>query len=283
MYRDTILKRLDQIDDIPTMLTIAMEIDRLTHDANTSASDISNIIRLDPALTGKVLKIANSAIYASAQRIISLQQAITRLGFPEIRRIALSIAFINSFKNVHVNYERFWIHSITTAYIAVNLQKISKKFKTIDELFSCGILHDIGVLILDQYFPDIYKKVFEIAANRRFELQLVEKKVLGITHSEVGAHLLTKWKLPENITDVVYNHHQPQLSANHSLATKYIYLSNFISNNRGIDNGTTFFPEGFYDDIWDDLNLAVDDIPELIDNVLEEVEKAKQVLKLGGK
>ena len=245
MYRETILARLDRVDEVPTMLTIAMEIDRLTHDVRTSVSDISDIIRLDPALTGKVLKVANSAYYAAAQRIVSLNQAITRLGFPEVRRIALSIAFINSFNNLYVDYDRYWIHSITTAYIAVHLHKASKIPLPLDELFSCGILHDVGVLILDQYFTEVYKKVLTLAANKRYDLQYVEQKVLGITHAEVGAYLLRKWKIPESITDVILHHHTPQLCENHTIAAKLIYIANFICNNRGIDNGTGFFPDGF--------------------------------------
>lgn len=283
MYRQMILDKLSNIQDVPTLLTIAAEVERLTHNPATSADDIGRIIKLDPALTGKILKVANSAMYAGTQRIISLQQAIARLGFSEIRRITFTIAFLNSFKSQYVNYERFWTHSITVAYLALYLQKMSNPHQKAERLFTCGILHDIGVIILDQYFSEMYKKVFEISANRKFDLELVEMKILGISHAEVGAFLLNKWKLPFEITEVIEFHHHPQLAEKNINESKIIYLANFIANNRGIDNGTNFFPEGFYDDIWDELNLKVDAIPELINSVEGEVEKAKQMLKFGGK
>lgn len=283
MYRQMILDKLNNIEEVPTLLTIAAEVERLTHNPDTSADDIGKVIKLDPALTGKVLKVANSAVYAGTQRIVSLQQAISRLGFAEIRRLTLTIAFLNSFKSMFVDYKKFWTHSITTAFLALFLEKLTGNEQKSDRLFTCGILHDIGVLILDQYFTNMYKKVFEIAANKRFDLELVEEKILGITHAEIGAFLLNKWKIPEQIIDVVEYHHHPQNAKISVKDAKIVYLANFISNNRGIDNGTGFFPEGFYDDIFSDLKLDVESLPELITMVESEVEKAKQILKFGGK
>ena len=258
MYSNQIKSKLDKISDLPTMLNIALEIERLAKDPKTSISKISKIIKVDPALTGKILRISNSALYASSKESTTIQQSIARIGFDEVRRIAVSIAVLNSFKNNHVAYERFWIHSITTAYIATELVSLTKLEVNSSEVFSCGILHDIGILILDQYFTEFYSKVFSISAKRKFELQLVEKKILGITHSEVGAHVFQNWKLPDNIIDAVAYHHLPQNSD--KVSTKIIYLANFICNNRGYDNGTGFFPERFYDDIWDDLGLDIEKV-----------------------
>ncbi|MEA1973689.1 MAG: HDOD domain-containing protein, partial [Candidatus Cloacimonadota bacterium] len=224
------------------------------------------------------------ALYAGTQRIVSLQQAIARLGFQEIRKISLSIAIINSFKNSFIDYEKFWLHSITTAYITVNLAKRTKTKIDEEEIFSSALLHDVGVLILDQYFGGLYKKVFDIAAKKKFDLQIVEQKILGITHAEVAAILLKKWRLPDSIINVILNHHTPQNSPSEQLQmTQFVYLANFISNNRGIDNGTGFFPEQFYDDIWEDLNLSVDDIPDILDSIEDELKHAKELLRIGGR
>lgn len=284
MYRISIIDKLKNIEEIPTMLTIALEIDRLTNSENATASEISEVVKLDPSLTGKILKIANSALYAGVQRIVSLQQAISRLGFKEIRKISLSIAIINSFKNTFIDYEQFWLHSISTAYIAAHL--ISKSDKRIDEetAFSCGLLHDVGVLILDQYFGGLYKKVFDIAVKRKFDLQIVEQKILGISHAEVAAILLKKWRLPDDMIDVILHHHSPQnAKPENKINANYVYIANFIANNRGIDNGTGFFPEMFYDDIWDELEISIDDIPDIIEAVSDKLDHAKELLRIGGK
>ena len=233
MHKEMILDKLNSIQEVPTLLTIAAEVERLTQNPDTSADNISNVIKLDPSLTGKVLKVANSVMFAGTQRILDLQQAITRLGFAEIRRLTLTIAFLNSFKSVYVDYTRFWLHSITTAFLALNLEKLSGTEQKSDRLFTCGILHDIGILIFDQYFPDIYKKVFSMSSAKQYQLELVEEKVLGITHAQVGALLLSKWKIPEQIIDVIEYHHHPQEAKISVRDAKIVYLANFISNNRG--------------------------------------------------
>ncbi|MDD3050403.1 MAG: HDOD domain-containing protein [Candidatus Cloacimonetes bacterium] len=281
MYRDKILKKLNDIDEVPTMLTIAMEIDRLTQNINTSAAQISNIVKIDPALTAKVLKISNSPLYASTRKIDSLQQAIARLGFDEIRKISMSVAIINSFKHNNIDYEKFWVHSIAVAYVSAYLQKISNLQNT-EKAFSCGLLHDVGIIVLDQYLGDLYKKVFDIASHKSYSLELVEKKILGICHAEVGAILLRKWRVPDSIAEAVMHHHRPQDSTSNPDLTKLVYMANFICNNRGIDNGTNFFPEGFYDDIWDDLSIPIDEVDRVIEEVKTNLEKAKQLLHLGG-
>jgi putative nucleotidyltransferase with HDIG domain len=282
MYRETILERISKLDEIPTQLKVSLELNRALKDPNTSAQQVGAIIRLDPALTGKVLKVANSALYAGYQRIVSLQQAISRLGFSEIRRITMTISVINGFKNYFVDYEKFWLHSITTAYLATELFNRTGYKGDPDEAYIAGILHDIGILILDQYFTTVYKKVFEIAGKKRFDLQLVEQKTLGISHPEVGSYLLSKWKLPEAVTGAVLNHHTPQYVVQDSVLPKVVYLANFICNNRGIDNGSGFFPEHFYDDIWDDLGLSVETVPEILEKVGGDMQRARELLRIGG-
>ena len=283
MFKKMILDKLEKIDDLPTLLTIALEVERLIKDPNTSVEKIEYLIKNDPSLTAKVLKVANSANYSGTKRILSLHQAITRLGFDEIYKISIAISFLNTFKPKNINYEKFWIHSITTAYIAMKLNELSDDDIDAESVFTGGILHDIGVIILDQYFSDLYKKVFDIATNKNIDLALIEQNVLGITHAEVGAILLQKWKIPIQITDIILNHHNPKNSIAAQRDTKLVYLADFMTNNRGLDNGTGFFPVHFCDDVWEDLNLSISVVPKIIDEVDIELEQAKQFLRLGGR
>lgn len=286
MYREKILKNLQQVVEVPTILSTALEISRLTQDPYTPASRIEDIIRLDVALASKVLKIANSALYAANKRIISLNQAIMRLGFSEVRKIALSIAFINSFKALNINYEQYWLHAITTAYLSQSLVEITNcdmNDFSYDDVFSCALVHDIGILILDQYQTILYKKIFEISKNQKYELHFVENKLLGVTHAEVGAFIFRKWNLPEAMVESILYHHNPESAENYPVLTKLIFLANFIANNRGYHNGTGFFPSNIHDDIWLDLGITVEKISEIIDKVIENIDNAKSLLHLGGR
>jgi len=283
MYRKIILEKLDKVEDLLPSMEVATEIERLTHDPKSTVEQIGNVLRNDPALTAKVLKLANSAIFARSKRIVSINQAIATLGLKEFNKLTSTITFVNAFKSKYINYHKYWLHSLAVAFVAVKLNDICKASLNPDRLFTGGILHDIGMLILDNYFLDVYKKVYEITINKRVDLQAVEERVLGITHAEVGAFMMKKWRLPEQITDMIQYHHKPQFASVVQTDTKLIYLANFIVNNRGYHAGTESFLLGFYDDIWEDLNLTAEDMPVIIDSLEGEVEKARELLKLGGR
>lgn len=283
MNREKILEEIGKIDRIPTMLSIAMEIERLVRDPNSTTPQLAAVIKLDPSLTTRVLKVANSAAFASTREIIDIKMVINRIGFEGIRKIALSVAVLNSFSLTHIDYEKFWLHSITTAYLSDQLSILAKPNDPNRPLFSCGILHDIGVLIFDQYFPDLYKKIFQLSAKEKVDLHLLESEYLGISHAELGAIVLEKWNIPSFITEVVHHHHFPERATAETDNARLIYLANFICNNRGLDNGTGFFPSGFDDDIFEKLHLKVDDMPAIIERVEKETQTAKEILRLGGR
>lgn len=280
-FRNIIIKRLGRITEMPTLFESALEIDRLLQDYNTSIEKIVEVFSLDPALTTKALKIANSAAYASVSKVTDIKKVIARLGFDELRKIVLTVAVLQSFSTKYVDYQKFWMHSICVAFTAVHLHKLINPNKKSGLLFSCGILHDIGVVMLDQHFPELYKKVFEMAAKNKTNLHEVEKKVLGIDSGEVGAMLLEQWGLPKSIVHVIGKCSSPELDDEENYNCKLLYLACFITNNRGIDNGTGFFPEGFNDRIWDELGLSVDSIQGIIEQVDKDVEAAKEIIKLG--
>jgi putative nucleotidyltransferase with HDIG domain len=282
MYKKSILEKLDNINEIPPSLVIATEINKLLSDPKSSVEQIGNVLRNDPALTAKVLRLANSAIFAQSKRIVSINQAISTLGLAEFSKLTSTITFLNAFRLKYINYNKYWLHSLATAFIAVKINEQCKASINPERLFTGGILHDIGVLILDIHYTDIYKKVFEIALNKKIELSVVEESVLGITHAEVGAIMLKKWGLPDQITDIILCHHKPQYSDIVRTDTQIVYLANFIANNRGFDNGAEPFIEGFYEDVWEELNLTVDDIPVILNCITTEIEKAKKLLQLGG-
>ncbi|PID27945.1 MAG: hypothetical protein CSB55_07120 [Candidatus Cloacimonadota bacterium] len=282
MYREAIIKKLDSIKEIPSLFNMAIKLEKLTADSKTTPVQVSDLIRLDPAMAMRVLRLANSALYAGNRRIVSLTNAVAKLGFSEIRRLTVSVAVINSFRNFYVDYDKFWRHSVSVAYLGLELLKRSNLEINHEKVYNAGLLHDIGVIILDHHFTAVYRKIFGIATERKSDLRLVENKILGISHAEVGALLMRKWNLPEDIADIIEFSDMPQKVNYNPGAGKIIYLADFICNNRGIDNGTGFFPESFYDDIWDELDLSIDDIPEILESVQKSVEKAKALIKIGG-
>ena len=137
------------------------------------------------------------------------------------------------------------------------------------------MLHDLGILILDQFVCDSYKQVIALAQDKLRETYLVEREIMGIDHAEVGGLVLKKWHLPPTIVNAALYHHLPNECPEESRATtQLIHLANFACNNQGIDSGMDIFPTTFSQSAWFDSGLSVEDIPEIIEQVNEETAKS---------
>ncbi len=205
-------KIYSKIDELPTLPAVVPKILSLTESSKSCASDITKVISNDPALTSKILKIANSAYYGFSQKITELDTAVKLLGFNMLKSLALSIGVLNTLpggkKSPYFTPEDLWLHSITVAII---IQELGKRFckKDINEsLFIIGLIHDIGKIVLDQFFYDEFQKALEYANKlEKLSLHVAERAMIGIDHCEVAAMLLKRWKFPEKIKNPITFHH----------------------------------------------------------------------------
>jgi len=202
-----------KIDELPTLPAVLPKLMRLMDDEKSGAAQVADAISSDPALTSKILKVSNSAYYGFSQEISSLKNAIPLLGFNMVRSLALSIGVINSIpshkNSPHFSREGLWVHGLAVATV---MQKLSKKFGqggNNDQYFVVGLLHDIGKLVLDLFFSDLFHQALEEAnSQENMALYEAERKVIGFDHGEIGGILLSRWKFPEAITAPIGAHHQ---------------------------------------------------------------------------
>lgn len=229
MDADATQRIIDKLKDIPTLPTVIHKIIEIVDSPNTSATDLNKAISMDQALSAKVLKLVNSAFYGFPKKIETLTQAIVILGFNTVRSLALSISMVDFLSNrggrPHLNYAEFWKHSIGVSILARSLAR--KAFPQIaEEAFVAGLLHDIGILILDQFLPGEYVKVFEAVQREKLPLYQVEKAVLGTTHSDVGRMLAAKWNLPDTLLYSIAYHHNPSPTREMFPITATIHAAN---------------------------------------------------------
>ncbi|MBS12868.1 MAG: HD family phosphohydrolase [Gemmatimonadetes bacterium] len=209
-------QRLRQVTEkvigLPSLPTVVTQLINLVGDPATSARDISQLISADQALTAKILKVANSAFYGFPRKIATVQLAIVVLGFETVKNLGLSVAVLKRFQagKAHPLFDRqqFWEHAIGCGVAARMLaHKRSKKLEP--EAFVAGILHDIGKLILIEYFPDEFGEALELAHEELLTISEAEMKVIGVTHAEIGGWLAEKWNLPETLVQAITHHHDP--------------------------------------------------------------------------
>ena len=238
MEPDEILKKLDTIKDIPTLPTIVFELNELLQDPNTPITDISDIIEKDQAMSLRVLKLVNSAFYGIHKEVNDIGNAIVLLGFNTVRNAIVSLGVINSFLGIKAlegfDIRDFWKHSLAVAVVSKGLAE-KTKIATPDSCFVGGLLHDIGKVILAQYFQDLFEKVWNVAKRENISFYEAEMKEISIDHAIIGAHLATNWELPESFIDVIRWHHDVRNDTESKKMILIIYLSDIIVNSYNAD------------------------------------------------
>ena len=238
MEPNEILKKLDSIKDIPTLPTIIFELNELLQDPNTPITEISDIIEKDQTMSLRVLKLVNSAFYGIHKEVNDIGNAIVLLGFNTVRNAIVSLGVINSFSGIKslegFDISDFWKHSLAVAVVSKSLAG-KTKIASPDSCFVGGLLHDIGKVILAQYFQDLFEKVWNAAKRENIFFYEAEKKEISIDHAIIGAHLATNWELPESFIDVIRWHHDVRNDTESKKMILIIYLSDIIVNSYNSD------------------------------------------------
>ena len=235
-----IKKKLEQIDEIPTLPSVAIEIISLAQSPNVQMNKLSEVIHRDPPLAARVLRAANSAYYRRGDiEIETIQRAVLMLGLNEIVNLTSSISVFSAFPTNAQDTQSlrfaFWNHCVATGIIA---KYMAKKFDlpTNGQEFVGGLLHDIGKIILDEYFHEDFVKAHDLSVERGQALILAEREVLGTDHAEVGAILADRWRLPAYLKDVIGFHHNPA-QATAKEATAVVSLANLLAQGLELNCG----------------------------------------------
>ncbi len=209
-------KILDSIQDIPTLPSIANKVIQAINDPQSNAKAIADIIKNDPALTARLLKIGNSAYYAGYSSCTSVQNAITRMGLLQIKRLVFSISILDAFDKYAAsgfNIKDFWKHSIAVAYNTRTIGRIAR-FRDTEELFTAGLLHDLGILIIIKYMPEMFSAIMKKREeNPEISFYQCERADFPISHCEIGSWLSVRWQMSREIQSVIFSHHQPPINS----------------------------------------------------------------------
>ncbi|MDZ4722932.1 MAG: HDOD domain-containing protein [candidate division Zixibacteria bacterium] len=207
MDKVLIQKILDGRKELKSLPQTLSEVVRLSHDDNASAGQLATILSRDPMLTTKVLRIVNSPFYSLPSKVSSLTQAVMTIGMKQVTALALSSSVYSLTSKVSTGIDRlrFWRHSLETA-IACRMIAEKIKYRNPEELYVAGLVHDIGLLILEGAFPAEFPRVW-MASGREGNLVDLEEEIWGTNHALVGQFLLDQWHLPESISLAVGRHH----------------------------------------------------------------------------
>ncbi|MDX9790316.1 MAG: HDOD domain-containing protein, partial [Candidatus Kapabacteria bacterium] len=229
MFNKSIISKLESIRNLPTMPIIVSEVLNAVDNPKSSAASLAKIIEKDQSLTARVLRIANSPFYGYTRKISTIDLAIVIMGFNTLKEIVLSIVIQRFFSRVKTrvfNIKDFWQYGL---FCGSASRLLSRKlgYKLAGEAFVAGLMHDIGILIIAEYFTPQFMEIKKYAAEHLVSHTEAELAVLDTTHAEIGAWIADKWNLPEKIADSIRNHH-----------INYIHFSDSTK-----DSGDTFLGE----------------------------------------
>lgn len=208
---------------LPPLPGSLLTISNLLRDVNVSQRAIAGAIGYDPMLASRILQLANSPIYSCQQQVTSLNTAVGVLGnkiiYETLMIGAIADSFGNEIKNSAIGRDN-WLHSLATAFAARELGLLLN-IRGLDEAFSCGLLHDIGKLLLFRADAELYTRIFNLSQSE--DLLDLEREFLGFEHAQVGALAARRWHLSDSVCNVILYHH------NTSNTTQGVMMTNLVS------------------------------------------------------
>jgi HD-like signal output (HDOD) protein len=224
-------EKIQNIIHLPALPTIAMEVIGIIENPRTNVHTLSNIISKDQVLAAKILKIANSPFYGYSKTISTLDFAIVILGFETLKEAVLSVSLISHLsKNISkdFNINSFWGHSIATSVISREIAK-NLGYKILAESFVAGLVHDLGILILNQYFSKEFDEVVQLSKTNNIPITEAEMKVIGVTHDEVGSWLAQRWNFPKQLIESMRYHHNPSFAVINKQLAAIVHFAEFLA------------------------------------------------------
>jgi putative nucleotidyltransferase with HDIG domain len=227
---------IEKMDQIPSLSAVVSRLIKVVNSSESSAEDVADLIERDPALTSKVLRLANSAFYGIPRSVSSVQSAVVILGFNTLKSIVLGASVMDLFSSEKepqaFDRTRFWKHSIVCALAAKAIAQSMLGRLNIDpqSAFCAGIMHDIGKLIFELFTPKEYAQLCAYASEKKISLIQAEVATMGINHADIGRILADKWALPLDLELAIVHHHQPQAANKIRELVSVVHLADVISH-----------------------------------------------------
>lgn len=250
-------KRAHKLRMLPAIATEALE---LAKNPDCTISQFAAVVERDVKLASDMLKIANSALYCPASPILNLHRAVVRLGFRECQYLIMT-ASIASLMN-RLPLEQEWIrevhtrHSFNTALLAVHLNRMLQ-FGFQGEEFTAGLMHDFGRILIAIVAPDRFQEIDPMGFEESPETLERERALIGTDHCRLGAWYAKQQKLPSALSDVILNHHQPELAEEGKVLATLIATADHMANHlQRFEEADGYDPQS--NPFWPDLSEHAD-------------------------
>lgn len=218
--------------DIASPPEIFLQVSQILDDPTKNAYDAGRIIENDPGLTGRLLKIVNSAVFGFPSKISSVARAISIIGNVELRNLVLATVIVDKFSKLPSeipSMREFWSQSIRCALYARALASYHPQCNDASTIFVCGLLHNIGCLVIYSRIPELAIQSQILAKSGEIDIQDADQLVFGFDRFEVGSELCKLWRLPNLIGNTIRFHNSPMAANVHTQEVAVVTLADYMT------------------------------------------------------
>lgn len=284
-FKERFLADLDLLPPLPSFPPVIARLMKIINDYDSSVLDVAWILREDPGLTVRVLRMANSPVYGARMAVTSVSQAVLRLGMVQIRNIILTLGIIRTLESWGGRDRKaFWLHSVTVAFATEAILQLavpSAEENDDDGAFAAGLLHDIGLLVLWEYYPSVFVEISRLASEQGRPRYEAEMAALETDHGRIGALIAARWGLPPPIVSGIDFHHQPGLAPPEDRrVADLVHLAECICSREGIGDAGDGLPSDPDPETLQNLGLDPALFPEIINRTQDLAKKSALLIEL---
>ena len=270
------------IGEIATLPEITVRIIETVENPKSTARDLHEIIKNDPALSSKILKVVNSAFYGLPGKIGTIDRAIVLLGLSAVKNISIAASITRLFKGSQLTEEftakDLWTHSLSVGVVSRMLHK-EMFSQGGDDVFLAGLIHDLGILTIRQAFPEKLVEIINRVSAGTEDYCEVEWEILGADHQAFGAGLAGKWKFPRHLRAAMGYHHNPdQLAEDSRRLALVVQLADIICCKAKIGFDLTSRNRPLEQEQLDAVGVTPDQVGEIIQQFPDQLSDADGML-----
>jgi putative nucleotidyltransferase with HDIG domain len=227
---------LKKFNNLKTLPHVAIRLSRLISDENSSIKEFEEIIRMDPSLVVRLLRVVNSPYYGLRQKVDDIGRAVVFVGMKNLHNLvvveALKDVFMESPHEDIFSRRILWLHC---AAVSICSKMISERIfeQKGENVFLCGILHDIGMIVEDQVAQDLFLQACKTCESESGQITKYEREIIGTDHCAVGYELARDWKFLPGIQEGIKNHHKMLKDVSPSSITGIIQIAEYIVSRSG--------------------------------------------------
>lgn len=240
LTEEQIARRIEGAPRLASLRSIGAALSELVYAENSFTSQIAEVIRRDPSLTSRLLKLVNSVFFGLSQRVNNIEEAIFYLGLRQIRELALATPIIEDFEKLHGGFknapwQQLWRHSIGCGIVTREVLSVAGVPFDDDTDYIVGLVHNVGKIVSASVFPAEFTQVLAAKATTTAAVCELERELIGWDHARIGAYYLEKHHLGPEIVEPVRWHNDPQQAGDYTASAAAVQLSDHMVRTAGIE------------------------------------------------